>query len=104
MGAQQRNAESTLAKGLGWFSVGLGLAELAAPASVARVIGVGDDDDARTLLRTYGVREIANGVAILGSGAHDPEWLWTRVAGDVLDLATMGAALRRNGRTDGRKL
>jgi uncharacterized membrane protein len=104
MGAQQRNAESTLAKGLGWFSLGLGLAELAAPASVAQVIGVRDDPHARNLLRAYGLREVANGAAILGSGADDPEWLWARVAGDVLDLATMGAALRRNGETDGRKL
>ena len=104
MGAQQRNADSTLAKGLGWFSIGLGLAELAAPTSVTRLIGVPDDEDARNLLRTYGVREIANGVAILGTGAHDAEWLWTRVAGDVVDLATMGAALRREGDTDSRKL
>jgi uncharacterized membrane protein len=104
MGAQQRNADSTLAKGLGWFSIGLGLAELAAPASVAQMIGVRDDSDARTLLRTYGLREIANGAAILGSGGDDAEWLWTRVAGDVLDLATLGAALRRPGETDGKKL
>lgn len=104
MRVQQRTADGALAKGLGWFSIGLGLTELAAPASVAHAIGVRDDTEARNLLRTYGLREIANGAAILGSGADDPEWLWTRVAGDVLDLATMGAALRRNGETDGRKL
>ena len=104
MGPQERSVDSALAKGLGWFSIGLGLAELAAPASVAQAIGVRDDNDARSLLRTYGAREIANGVAILGSGANDPEWLWTRVAGDVLDLATMGAALRRNDGADARKL
>ncbi|HTI36557.1 MAG TPA: SRPBCC family protein [Vicinamibacterales bacterium] len=104
MGAQQRNADSTLAKGLGWFSIGLGLAELAAPASVARLIGVRDDEAARRLLRAYGARELANGVAILGSGADDAEWLWTRAAGDVLDLATMSAAIRRNDGTDVRKL
>ena len=104
MGAQQRPADSPLAKGLGWFSIGLGLAELAAPGSVAQLIGVPDDERTRNLLRAYGAREIANGTAILGSGADDPEWLWTRVAGDVLDLATMGAALRDGSRVDGRKL
>ena len=104
MGAQQGTADTTLAKGLGWFSIGLGLAELAAPASVAQLIGVRDDDRTRNVLRAYGARELANGSAILGSGADDPEWLWTRVAGDVLDLATMGAALRDGNRADGRKL
>jgi uncharacterized membrane protein len=104
MGAQQRTADTALAKGLGWFSIGLGLAEIAAPASVARLIGVSDDDRARGLLRTYGLREVANGVAILGSGGDSAEWLWTRVAGDVLDLATMGSAFRRNTGADARKL
>ena len=104
MGAQQRTADSALAKGLGWFSIGLGLAELAAPGSVAQLIGVRDEGRTRNVLRAYGAREIANGGVILGSGADDPDWLWTRVAGDVLDLATMGAALRDGHRTDGRKL
>ncbi|HTL44213.1 MAG TPA: SRPBCC family protein [Vicinamibacterales bacterium] len=104
MRVQQGTADGALAKGLGWFSIGLGLAELAAPGSVAQLIGVRDDDRTRNLLRAYGAREIANGTAILGSGADDAVWLWTRVAGDVLDLATMGAALREGNRTDGRKL
>jgi uncharacterized membrane protein len=104
MRAELRTADGALAKGLGWFSIGLGVAELAAPASVAQLIGVRDDDRTRNLLRAYGAREIANGTAILGSGGDDPEWLWTRVAGDVLDLATMGAALRDRERTDTKKL
>ena len=104
MGAQQRKADSPLAKGLGWFSIGLGLAELTAPASMARLIGVRDNETAHRLLRAYGARGVANGVAILGFGADDAEWLWTRAAGDVLDLATMGAAVRRDGGTNVRKL
>ena len=40
-----------LAVGLGWFSVGLGLAELTAPGSVARLIGIRDDDNAVSLWR-----------------------------------------------------
>ena len=37
-----------MAKVLGWFSLGLGLAQIAAPARVARLIGrPGDEDDRR---------------------------------------------------------
>ena len=105
MRAQLRTADGALAKGLGWFSIGLGVAEPAAPASVAQLIGRAGRRPGRvTCCGLYGAREIANGTAILGSGADDPEWLWTRVAGDVLDLATMGAALRDRERTDTRKL
>jgi uncharacterized membrane protein len=97
MGAQQERTVNRLAAGLGWFSVGLGLAELAAPGAVARLVGVRDDDRTRTLLRAFGAREMASGVAILASGGDDPGWLWARVAGDVLDLGSLGAALRDNG-------
>jgi uncharacterized membrane protein len=78
--------------GLGWFSIGLGLAEVAAPGTLARLIGVRDTDRTRNLLRAYGAREIANGAAILGGGP-DTQWLWTRVGGDVLDLATLTGEL-----------
>src|SRR5687768_7100177 len=51
-----------LAKGLGWFSLGLGLAELLAPRAIANISGV---PNARTgLIRLYGLREIASGIAI----------------------------------------
>jgi hypothetical protein len=91
-----------LADGLGWFSIGLGLAELGAPKSVAQLIGMPDDGPTRGLLRAYGAREIATGIGILSSRPH-PVWLWARVAGDVLDLATLAAVMRRDG-VDGAKL
>src|SRR5215213_9580838 len=51
-----------LAKGLGWFSVGLGLAELLAPQAIANISGV---SNTRTgLIRLYGLRELASGIAI----------------------------------------
>jgi hypothetical protein len=37
----------------------------------------------------YGVREIIAGVGIFGSGWHRAEWVWFRVIGDVLDVATV---------------
>ena len=96
MNTQQGGVGTGLAGGLGWFSIGLGLAELAAPRSVAQLIGVPDDDRSRGLLRAYGAREIATGIGILASRPH-PGWMWARVAGDVLDLATLAAVMRRDG-------
>ena len=77
---------------LGWFSIGLGLAELAAPRAVAQLIGVEDEDRTRKVLRGYGVREIAAGIGIL-SRPQPAGWLWGRVAGDILDLSSLGSAL-----------
>lgn len=91
-GSEQSKA---LAVGLGWFSVGLGLAELTAPGSVARLIGIRDDDYAVSLLRAYGARKIANGIAIL-SEPERPAWLWSRVAGDAVDLLSLLQAQRSN--------
>src|SRR5690349_17261487 len=84
--------EQRLANGLGWFSIGLGLAELAAPRQVARLIGARDEDNTRTVLRAYGVRELAAGFGIL-SQTSPTGWLWGRVAGDMLDLASLGKTL-----------
>jgi uncharacterized membrane protein len=78
-----------LAKGLGWFSIGLGLAELLAPTFIAKISGVSEK---RTgLIRLYGLREIASGVAIF-SQKNPAGAVWSRVAGDALDLASLGAA------------
>ena len=82
-----------LAVGLGWFSIGLGLAELAAPDAVARFIGLRDDETTTSVLRAYGGREIGNGLAILMQ-PDNPTWLWSRVGGDVLDLASLASAAR----------
>jgi uncharacterized membrane protein len=89
-------------RGLGWFSIGLGLAEVAMPRRMARMIGMDDDDDTyRNTLFAYGLREIATGVAILTSerpiGA-----VWARVGGDVLDLATLGRAMADDDSDRGR--
>ncbi len=79
-----------MAQGLGYFSIGLGLAELLAPQSFCRML---DMDGEETLIRAYGVRELATGVAILTS--HDPTpWIWGRVAGDALDIGTLATAPR----------
>ena len=89
-----------LAKGLGWFSIGLGLAEMAAPQSVAQLVGIDDGERTRAVIRGYGAREIANGLAILTQ--PEAKWMWTRVAGDVVDLSSLAAALQRNSVERGR--
>lgn len=78
-----------LARGLGWFSLGLGLTELLAPKFIARISGVPEN---RTgLIRLYGVREIASGIGIFAQ-KNPAEAVWSRVAGDVLDLTSLGLA------------
>jgi uncharacterized membrane protein len=95
----RRQESQTLANGLGWFSVGLGVAELIAPEAVARLIGVRGDSQTLSILRAYGAREIANGVAILSDPGH-PGWMWGRVGGDAVDLLTLAQAERMDpGRT-----
>jgi uncharacterized membrane protein len=89
--SQNDNAER-LANALGWFSIGLGLAEVAAPRAVAQLIGVKDEDKTRNVLRGYGMREIAAGIGIL-SRPQPAGWLWGRVVGDLLDLSSLGTAL-----------
>jgi uncharacterized membrane protein len=86
-----------LASALGWFSVGLGLAEVASPRAVARLIGIERPTrDQTALLRGFGVREMAAGLGIL-SRPHPRGWLWSRVAGDVMDLAFLGASFGARG-------
>jgi len=78
-----------LARALGWVSIGLGVLELVRPREVARSAGMVAADP---LVRGYGVRELATGAALLASARAEP-WLWARVAGDVVDIATVSAGL-----------
>lgn len=95
-GAQQASNDK-LANFLGWFSIGLGAAELLIPGTLARVVGIDDDDDNRRLMRGLGLRELTSGVGILAQDARRAEWLWSRVAGDAMDLAFLGKALGNGG-------
>jgi uncharacterized membrane protein len=92
---QQPQQVKKIATGLGWFSIGLGMAELIAPDSVARLIGVKPTSNSRTLLRAFGARELAAGIGIL-SNDRPTGWVWSRVAGDVMDLSMMGTAMTKD--------
>jgi uncharacterized membrane protein len=79
-----------LAQVLGWFRIGLGLAELLAPRALGRAIGVGDHP---AVFRVVGARQLISGVGLLserGAGS----WAWSRAAGDAVDIALLNAALR----------
>src|SRR3982750_1129743 len=88
-GNGQKLAPSRMAKGLGWFSIGLGLAELLAPRGVAKIAGLPGKHTGA--IRLFGLREIAAGVSIFVQPQSSVP-VWSRVAGDGLDIACLGAA------------
>jgi uncharacterized membrane protein len=87
-----RRRTDLLARGLGIFSLALGLAQVAAPTAVARAIGLRGEGTTRVVMRALGVREILSGVGLLSQRRPTP-WLWSRVAGDAVDLGLLGAAM-----------
>ncbi len=93
-----RSVPDTLARGLGWFSIALGTAELLGGRRMAEALGM---EDRTPLFRLFGLREILVGIGILQKPTS-PSLLWARVGGDALDLAALAAALRYDNprRTD----
>lgn len=89
----RQNPDQRLATNLGWFSIALGAAELLVPGLVARISGAPDSQRSRSVIRSYGGREIANGIAILTSMPRPAGWIWGRVAGDVLDIGSVAAGM-----------
>lgn len=86
-----------LVRGIGLFSLGLGVAELVAPGKIAKTFGL---EGKEGLLRAFGAREIASGIGTLST---DPQpALWSRVGGDVLDIATLALGTR-SGREDAKR-
>jgi hypothetical protein len=64
-----------LPRGLGWFGVGLGIAQLAAPDVINCLIGVQPTEDNRRMLRASGKKELAAGLKILTKGRRSGAWL-----------------------------
>ena len=88
-GPSSLGTSDQLAKALGWFSLGLGLTELIAPGSITRALGMQGKEG---LVRAYGAREIGSGILTLSPDKQ--VGLWSRVAGDGLDIATLMGGLR----------
>ena len=91
----QEKKARRMAAALGWFSIGLGTAQLLVPGRVARLVGLQDRPFTTVAMRLMGIREITSGVGLL-AGPPAP-WLWSRVGGDALDLSLLGAALASGG-------
>jgi len=93
-----RHTNRTLARGLGWTSIAIGLTELLATRQVENMLGIRQDRSNDNTVRAMGLRELMHGAAILSSRDSD-RWLagsvWARVAGDVLDTALLGVAATR---------
>lgn len=88
-----RSPGALLSRGLGWFSIGLGVAEVTAPRMLARAIGIHPGGRTPVTMRAMGAREILNGLGILARPQR-PLPLWSRVLGDALDLALLGWAVK----------
>ncbi len=95
------DAAEKRAVGLGWFSLGLGLAQVLAPRTVARWTGTSDSPLACMAMRAFGIRELATGLGILKQPRPNV-LLWLRVAGDLVDLAVLTNQLTTQRRNRGR--
>lgn len=79
-----------LGLGFGVFSIALGAAELLASAKITQAL---DAEAHEGLVKGFGAREVAAGVALLNAPAASTN-VWNRVLGDAMDLAALGFAAR----------
>ena len=90
-GPSSLGAPDQLARGLGWFSFALGAVELLGARQLARALGMRGFEP---LIRFYGAREIAAGMATLS--VNPTPGVVSRIAGDAIDIVTLLAFLRRD--------
>jgi hypothetical protein len=87
-GPSLKRPADQLARGLGWFSIGLGVVELFAPRRDTKTLGM---EGSETLVRAFGLREIMAGIMSLSVDKN--AGLWARVGGDGLDAAALLSGL-----------
>ncbi|GAA0222751.1 SRPBCC family protein [Cryptosporangium japonicum] len=90
-------------RGLGWMSLGLGVAQLVAPNAVRRISGVDDSPTSRVVVPLVGARELVHAAGLLTS-RRKGAWAWTRVLGDAMDLTALGVAIAHRGGRRRRRL
>jgi uncharacterized membrane protein len=83
-------------RALGVFSAALGAVQLAAPRAFSEWVGVPANETREKVVRAVGIREIGAALGLLTSDRPRP-WVWSRVAGDLMDLALLGRALTVHG-------
>ena len=91
--------DRAVAKGLGWVSVAIGLAEILMPRRIEKTMGL-HDGQTTGILRVLGVREICHGIDILSHRDPAPG-IRSRVAGDLLDGALLAVAATKSRRPGG---
>jgi len=88
--------DNKAARSLGWASLAIGLAEIAAPKKLEQAMGISNGQNSG-VMRVLGVREIMHGVDILTHNDPTPGVV-SRVAGDVLDGVLLGYAAKNSRR------
>lgn len=83
-----------LSLGLGVFSLALGAIELFGSRRIARSL---DADGHERLIKGFGAREVLAGVNLLAAPAVGTN-MWSRVAGDVMDIVATAAATKNSPR------
>jgi len=85
----------SLARFLGWFSIALGTAQLAAPRALCKLVGASGEGLSKKLMRAMGARELGHGVGIL-TRPRPTIGVASRVVGDALDLGLLGLTAAKN--------
>jgi hypothetical protein len=70
---------------------------VAVPRAMCKLVGADGDGAAPKLMRLMGLRELTQGTGIL-TRPRPTSWLWSRLAGDALDLSLLGLVLAKNRR------
>lgn len=86
---QSLGSSDKLARGLGWLSLGIGLYQLLAPGKVTRQLGMEGRENS---LRACGARGVMSGIGALTDNPKPA--MWSRVGGDIIDLAVLSYALK----------
>jgi hypothetical protein len=92
-GGRRLDPARTLARGFGLLSLAVGGLEIAAPGRFARWLGLKKAHG--PIVTGYGARELATGAALLAARSPHP-FLWGRLAGSLLDVATLAIGFRRS--------
>ncbi|MBC8070380.1 MAG: hypothetical protein IAG13_18755 [Deltaproteobacteria bacterium] len=80
------NLPRNVAKGAGWLALGLGIAHLAVPGAIARMLGVRPRSRARTIVRMLGAGVLVGSVLALG-GTYGAQAMSTPRGGRTITRA-----------------
>jgi len=84
-----QSSSDKLARGLGWLSLGIGLYQLLAPGKLTRQLGMQGSENC---MRACGARGVMSGIGALTDNPTPA--IWSRLGGDVIDLAVLTYALK----------